>query len=183
MGLKIYTKKGDLGQTSLFGGRKVSKGYLRIDAYGTVDELNATIGLLRDHLKDENLRSRLKEVQDRLFVLGASLAADPQKEVPRIDLLPEDVEMLEKEIDRMDSTLPELRNFILPGGHPTVSFAHLARCVCRRAERLVVTLAGEEPVPAIAIQYLNRLSDYLFILGRRVSADLGIEEIVWKPRG
>lgn len=183
MGFKIYTKTGDKGQTSLFGGRRVSKGYLRIDAYGTVDELNSCIGLLRDHLSDEVLRALLKEIQDRLFTLGANLAADPSKELQKPDLLEEDIKLLEQEMDRMDEGLPELRNFILPGGHPTVSFCHLARCVCRRAERLAVTLAEEEPVDPILIQYLNRLSDYLFILGRRIAFDLGIEEVVWKSRG
>lgn len=183
MGFKIYTKTGDKGQTSLFGGRRVSKGYLRIDAYGTVDELNSCIGLLRDHLSDEVLRALLKEIQDRLFTLGANLAADPSKELQKPDLLEEDIKLLEREMDRMDEGLPELRNFILPGGHPTVSFCHLARCVCRRAERLAVTLAEEEPVDPILIQYLNRLSDYLFILGRRIAFDLGIEEVVWKSRG
>lgn len=183
MGFKIYTKTGDKGQTSLFGGRRVSKGYLRIDAYGTVDELNSCIGLLRDHLSDEVLRALLKEIQDRLFTLGANLAADPSKELQKPDLLEEDIKLLEREMDRMDDGLPELRNFILPGGHPTVSFCHLARCVCRRAERLAVTLAEEEPVDPILIQYLNRLSDYLFILGRRIAFDLGIEEVVWKSRG
>ncbi|MBK6904599.1 MAG: cob(I)yrinic acid a,c-diamide adenosyltransferase [Saprospirales bacterium] len=183
MGFKIYTKTGDKGQTSLFGGRRVSKGHLRIDAYGTVDELNSCIGLLRDHLSDEVLRALLKEIQDRLFTLGANLAADPSKELQKPDLLEEDIKLLEREMDRMDEGLPELRNFILPGGHPTVSFCHLARCVCRRAERLAVTLAEEEPVDPILIQYLNRLSDYLFILGRRIAFDLGIEEVVWKSRG
>ncbi len=183
MGFKIYTKTGDKGQTSLFGGRRVSKGHLRIDAYGTVDELNSCIGLLRDHLSHEVLRALLKEIQDRLFTLGANLAADPSKELQKPDLLEEDIKLLEREMDRMDEGLPELRNFILPGGHPTVSFCHLARCVCRRAERLAVTLAEEEPVDPILIQYLNRLSDYLFILGRRIAFDLGIEEVVWKSRG
>ena len=182
MGLKIYTKTGDQGQTSLFGGRRVSKAYIRIDAYGTVDELNACLGLLRDHLADEQQRSRLKDIQDRLFTLGANLAADPEKQLPKPGILPEDIDILEKEMDRMDATLPELRNFILPGGHPAVSFCHLARCVCRRAERLVVSLSLEESVDPVLIQYLNRLSDFLFILGRRISADLGVEEVVWKPR-
>lgn len=183
MGFKIYTKTGDLGQTSLFGGRRVSKSDLRIDAYGTVDELNSHIGLVRDHLSDPSLREILKQIQDRLFTLGANLAADPKKELPKPDLGLPDVEVLEREMDRMDATLPELRNFILPGGHPTVSFCHLSRCVCRRAERLVVALAQAESVDPIVIQYLNRLSDYLFILGRRIAADLGVEEVTWKPRG
>ena len=183
MGFKIYTKTGDQGQTSLFGGRRVSKGHLRIEAYGTVDELNSFVGLVRDHLFDETIRAVLKEVQDRLFTIGANLAADPQKDLPKPDLRPGDVELLESEMDRMDATLPELRNFILPGGHPTVSYVHLARCVARRAERLVVVLADEEPVDPTIIQYLNRLSDYLFILSRRIAADLGAGEVTWKPRG
>lgn len=183
MGFKIYTKTGDQGQTSLFGGRRVSKSALRIDAYGTVDELNSCIGLVRDHLSEDASRDRLKEIQDRLFTLGANLASDPEKTLPKPDILPSDIGMLEQEMDRMDATLPELRNFILPGGHPAVSFCHLARCVCRRAERLVVALSEGEPVDSIVIQYLNRLSDYLFILSRRVAADLRVEEVTWKPRG
>ena len=183
MGFKIYTKTGDQGQTSLFGGRRVSKGHLRIDSYGTVDELNSYVGLVRDQLSEDTIRAVLKKIQDRLFTIGANLAADPEKDLPKPDLLASDIELLEAEMDRMDETLPELRNFILPGGHPTVSFCHVARCVCRRAERLVVVLADEEPVDPIVIQYLNRLSDYLFILSRRIAADLGAEEVTWKPRG
>ncbi|MBK7410781.1 MAG: cob(I)yrinic acid a,c-diamide adenosyltransferase [Saprospirales bacterium] len=183
MGYKIYTRTGDLGQTALFGGRRVSKGYLRIDAYGTVDELNSYVGLVRDHLSEETIRTVLKTIQDRLFTIGANLAADPEKDLPKPDLFVSDIELLESEMDRMDETLPELRNFILPGGHPTISFCHVARCVCRRAERLVVVLADGEPVDPIIIQYLNRLSDYLFILSRRIAADLGAAEITWKPRG
>lgn len=183
MGFKIYTKTGDQGQTSLFGGRRVSKAELRIDAYGTVDELNSCIGLLRDHLAAPDLRELLKSIQDRLFTLGANLASDPEKSLPKPDLLASDIDSLEREMDRMDQGLPELRNFILPGGHPTVSFCHLARCVCRRAERIVVALSLAEPVDPIVIQYLNRLSDYLFILSRYIASQLGVEEITWKPRG
>jgi len=182
MGMKIYTKTGDQGQTGLFGGRRVSKGHLRIEAYGTVDELNACVGLVRDQLSDEKGRDCLKEIQDRLFIVGANLASDPQKELPKPDIRASDVDLLESEMDRMDASLPELRNFILPGGHPLVSTCHLARCVCRRAERMVVVLAGEESVDPILIQYLNRLSDYLFILSRHIAADLGVEEVTWRPR-
>jgi cob(I)alamin adenosyltransferase len=182
MAFKIYTKTGDKGDTSLFGGKRLPKNHLRIETYGTVDELNSYIGLVRDVLENEKFRSVLKEIQDRLFTIGSNLASDPAKSMITPDVLESDVELLEKEIDRMNENLPDLKNFILPGGHQYVSFCHLARCVCRRAERLVVALNLEEKVEPIIIHYLNRLSDYLFVLSRQISCDLGVEEIPWNPR-
>lgn len=182
MAHKIYTKTGDAGETALFGGRRLPKSHLRIEAYGTVDELNSYLGLLRDCTEEDDLRQLLKDIQDRLFSLGASLATDPAKNSTPSGLLPFDVEILEKQIDAMEAGLPPLKNFILPGGHTTVSFCHIARCVCRRAERLVVALNLAEPVDPILIKYLNRLSDYLFVLARYFSKKLGADEVIWKGR-
>ncbi|GAC1429263.1 MAG: cob(I)yrinic acid a,c-diamide adenosyltransferase [Chitinophagaceae bacterium] len=182
---KIYTKTGDKGTTSLIGGTKISKSDTRIEAYGTVDELNSYIGLCRDLLSDEQNRKILLEIQDRLFTIGSSLACDPVKE-PKMripDLKETDVTWLENEIDRMNETIAPMKFFILPGGHPILSHLHIARCVCRRAERGCVRLAAESPgEEAIIIQYLNRLSDYLFVLGRYTGRLLKVEEIAWKPR-
>ena len=182
--MKIYTKTGDTGQTGLIGGRRVSKADLRIDTYGTVDELNSWIGLVRDQSVNEVRKALLKQIQDRLFTVGAELATDPEK-APR-QVMPAiaaaDVTLLETSMDEMDSTLPELRAFVLPGGHESVSFCHLARTVCRRAERLVITLNETSPVDPLVIQYLNRLSDYLFMLSRKMAQDLSVEEMEWKPR-
>lgn len=180
--MKIYTKTGDTGQTSLFGGTRLPKNHLRIEAYGTVDELNSYIGLVRDLSKNEKHRVVLKEIQDRLFTLGSNLAVAPGKNVSTPDVHAADVELLEKEMDRMNENLPELRHFVLPGGHPTVAHLHIARCVCRRAERMTVALAQNEDVPAILIQYLNRLSDYLFTLSRDAAQELKAEEVKWLPR-
>lgn len=182
MAFKIYTKTGDKGQTSLFGGKRLPKHHLRIEAYGTVDELNANLGLLRDHLSSETFRAELKSIQNLLFSLGSMLATDPEKNLPVPALKDTDIVSLEQAMDRMDESLPPLRNFILPGGHPVVSYAHLARCVCRRAERLVVALHEEEPVDSLSLQYLNRLSDYLFVLARAIAHDLGVEEVTWQGR-
>lgn len=180
MSFKIYTKTGDLGETGLFGGRRLSKSHLRIEAYGTVDELNSHLGLIRDLQKDESVREFLHRLQSQLFSIGSILASDPEKELPVPELTEVDIEQLEQAMDHMDGSLPALKNFILPGGHPTVSQCHITRCVCRRAERLVVALAGSERVPAIVIKYLNRLSDYLFILARWTAKDLGVSEVIWK---
>lgn len=181
--MKIYTKTGDKGKTSLLGGKRVSKGDLRINAYGTVDELNSFIGLLRDQEINQKRQGLLKEVQDRLFTIGATLATEPGKRnVRRPDLHDEDLEVLEKEIDQMESQLPELRHFILPGGHPVVSYCHIARTICRRTERCVIDLMEIEEVDEIIVKYLNRLSDYLFVLGRLIAQELGVEEVTWKPR-
>ena len=185
MAMKIYTKTGDRGTTSLIGGTKVSKSHLRIDAYGTVDELNSWIGVVSDHTGDENLKRVLKEIQDRLFTIGSSLACDPEKE-PKLkipDLHEGDITYLETEIDRMAEALPEMKSFVLPGGAPAVSFAHVARCVCRRAERLCVALQEvDEEVEDLVLKYLNRLSDHLFMLARYVGQLQGAEEIKWQPR-
>lgn len=182
--MKIYTKKGDTGKTSLFGGKRVPKHDPRIAAYGTVDELNSFIGLVRSHPIDPHLLETLLKVQERLFALGSSLAADPEKSQLKVpDVTQADVELLENEMDAMEGQLPELKNFILPGGDKASSYCHIARCVCRRAERLVTQLAENEPTPEIIIQYLNRLSDYLFVCARKVLMDAGETEIPWKPRG
>ncbi len=182
--MKIYTRTGDKGQTALIGGRRVSKTDQRIDAYGTVDELNSWLGLLRDQPVNEPRRALLKEIQDRLFTIGATLATDPEKEIKKAmpDIFPQDVTRLEQEMDAMDAQLPELRKFVLPGGHPSVSYAHLARTVCRRTERLVIELSQASPVDELLIQYLNRLSDYLFVLSRKMALELGAEEVSWEPR-
>lgn len=182
--MKIYTRKGDQGETSLIGGTRVPKHHLRIDAYGTVDELNSWTGLLRDHVSDPFVRKELAEIQDRLFTIGSHLAADPEASRMSLpEILPGDCMALETSMDKMDDVLPEMRNFVLPGGHPVVSYCHVTRCVCRRAERLCVHLADGAPVKAEILQYLNRLSDYFFVLSRKLAMDLGAEEVPWKPRG
>lgn len=185
MAMKIYTKTGDLGTTSLIGGTKVPKSNLRIETYGTVDELNAYIGLVGDLLMDTNTKIILKEIQDRLFTVGSSLACDPDKEplmkIP--DLKERDVELLEAEIDQMNELLAPMKFFVLPGGHPAVSTTHIARCVCRRAERLCVNMQVHNLfVDPLVIKYINRLSDYLFVLSRFACHLLGVAEIPWKPR-
>ena len=179
MAFKVYTKTGDKGETGLFGGRRLPKSHLRIESYGTVDELNSYIGLVNDNYQ----LPVLKKIQDRLFSIGSLLASDPEKNLLQLDLQESDIEAMEKAIDKWEVELPPLKNFILPGGHTTVSFCHIARCVCRRAERRVVALSLEEEIPEIIIRYLNRLSDFLFVLSRKIGKDLGIEEIIWKPRG
>ncbi len=181
--MKIYTKTGDNGQTSLVGGTRVSKTELRIEAYGTVDELNSYVGLLRDQEINNDRKDILKEIQDRLFTIGSILASEPEQTKKRIpDLHESDIELLEKEMDKMDESLEPMRFFILPGGHQSVSFGHLARTVCRRAERITLRLAQETEVNELVIKYLNRLSDYLFVLCRMMIKELNIEEISWKPR-
>jgi cob(I)alamin adenosyltransferase len=185
MSIKIYTKTGDQGKTSLIGGTKVMKSHLRIESYGTVDELNSNIGYANDLITDPSTNSLLKEIQDRLFTIGSSLACDPEREplmkIP--DLKESDVILLENEIDKMNETLPTMKSFILPGGHPAVSFLHICRCVCRRAERICVLLHEEkEFIDPLVIKYLNRLSDYLFVLSRYVGYLLQVPEIPWKPR-
>lgn len=182
--MKIYTKTGDLGETSLFGGKRVSKDHARVDAYGTVDELNAFVGLLIDALENQqDIHHLLTDVQRRLFSLGAHLAADPDGNFQMgHDLLDNDIVLLEQAMDAMDEVLPELRNFILPGGHPTISICHVCRTVSRRAERSVVSLHHESPVDPIALQYLNRLSDYFFVLSRFLGKSLGANEIIWTKR-
>jgi len=183
MALKIYTKTGDKGQTGLLGGTRVPKHHIRIEAYGTVDELNSWIGLLRDAIREEHQKNILIETQDRLFTIGSLLASDPEKSKVKIPHLSEDdIILFEKEMDAMDAVLPPMKNFVLPGGHELVSKCHIARCVCRRAERRVNQLAETEPVDELVIKYLNRLSDYLFMLSRKLAHDLNAPETPWKPR-
>lgn len=185
MSTKIYTKTGDLGKTSLIGGTRVSKSHLRIETYGTVDELNSFIGFLYDQLTDDSAKNTLREIQDRLFTIGSSLACDPEKE-PKMklpDLREEDVTLLETAIDEMNKVLKPMKSFILPGGSMAVSSAHIARCVCRRAERNCVNMVGHEMfVDPLVIKYLNRLSDYLFVLARFIGHLTGVSEIEWKAR-
>jgi len=181
--MKIYTKTGDQGITSLLGGVRVPKSDLRIDAYGTIDELNSYLGLLRDQPVNEKRADFLKGIQDRLFTIGADLATVPGKtKVKKPDLYQADIDLLEQAIDLMEAELPILTAFILPGGHQSVSFCHVARTVCRRGERIAVELASIEPVSELVIQYLNRLSDYLFVLGRKMAQELEVEEVTWVPR-
>ncbi|QKX05935.1 cob(I)yrinic acid a,c-diamide adenosyltransferase [Aquimarina sp. TRL1] len=187
--MKIYTKTGDKGTTALFGGTRVPKHHIRIDSYGTVDELNSHIGLIRDQDIDETTKKHLIAIQDHLFTLGAVLATDPEKAVlkngekrlniPTIST--EDISFLEEQIDEMNTALPPMTHFVLPGGHQTVSFCHIARCVCRRAERLAAALYELEPFEEASLKYLNRLSDYLFVLARKLSYDLKADEIQWIP--
>jgi len=185
MAIKIYTKTGDKGKTSLIGGTKVLKSHRRIEAYGTVDELNSFIGLSMDYLISYSISNVLAEVQDRLFTIGSALACDPEKETKLLipDLHEEDITQLEKEIDKMNEELPAMKSFILPGGHVAVSTLHITRCVCRRTERLCVGLQKKnDAVEPLIIVYLNRLSDYLFVLARFAAKKLSVEEIPWKPR-
>ena len=188
--MKIYTKTGDKGTTALFGGTRVPKHHIRIDSYGTVDELNSHIGLIRDQEIDPRSKEILIHIQDRLFTVGAVLATDPEKmtlkngkdrlNIPRVD--EEDITLLETEMDTMNDHLPPMTHFVLPGGHTTVSYCHIARCVCRRAERLATALFDIEPFDEHTLKYLNRLSDYLFVLARKLSHDLQADEIKWIPK-
>jgi len=188
--MKIYTKTGDKGQTSLFGGTRVAKYNLRIEAYGTVDELNSYIGLIRDQKIDPHTFEVLVKIQTELFTLGSMLATPKDKEtlkngkerlnIPKINN--DDIQFLEQEMDTMNLSLPDMKSFILPGGHTTVSFCHIARTVCRRAERITVNLSDEEEINSVIIQYLNRLSDYLFVLARKLTIDNRATEVPWSPR-
>ncbi|BAU55211.1 cob(I)yrinic acid a,c-diamide adenosyltransferase [Mucilaginibacter gotjawali] len=181
--MKIYTKTGDKGFTSLIGGTRVPKSHIRIESYGTVDELNSYVGLIIDQEIAVHHKDILKQVQDRLFTIGSSLASDPEKSRMIIpDLHAEDIELLEKEMDTMNGQLPELRHFILPGGSNAISYCHIARCVCRRAERITVHLAGESTVDEKVTIYLNRLSDYLFTLARKIGNESKVPENQWIPR-
>jgi len=187
--MKIYTKTGDKGTTALFGGTRVPKHHIRIESYGTVDELNSYIGLIKDQEIDSELKTHLKKIQDNLFTLGAELATDPEKAQLKngkerlniVKVKQAEIEFLENQIDAMNQELPQMTHFILPGGHTTVSYCHIARCVCRRAERLAAALHEIEPFEAYILQYLNRLSDYLFVLARKLSKDLQVEEVKWIP--
>ncbi len=181
--MKIYTKTGDKGTTSLFTGTRVPKHHIRIESYGTLDELNSWLGLLRDQSIDAQYQKILAIIQDKLFTVGAILATEPKKDnrlkIQRIQT--EDVELLEKEMDIMNTTLPAMTHFVLPGGHTTVSYCHIARTVCRRAERMISYLHENDPVPDTLLAYINRLSDYLFVLARKLSTDLGAQEVKWIP--
>lgn len=180
---KIYTKTGDDGTTSLIGGKRVPKYHERIEAYGTVDELLSWVGLIRDQEVDMQSKDTLLTIQDRLFTMQSLLANDQEVSArPLPQLTEDDVHLLEKQIDKMNETLPDLHSFILPGGHTTVSYCHLARTVCRRTERLCIKLNQSLTVDPLVIKYLNRLSDFLFVLARKFSADLGLVENPWKPR-
>ena len=188
--MKVYTKTGDQGTTALFGGTRVPKHHIRIDSYGTVDELNSHIGLIRDQDINPHYKDVLIDIQDKLFTVGAILATDPEKailksgkerlNIPKIS--DENILYLEQEMDAMDAELPQMTHFVLPGGHQTVSFCHIARCVCRRAERLATALNDIEPFESNTLKYLNRLSDYLFVLARKLSKDLQAEEVKWIPQ-
>ena len=180
--MKIYTKRGDEGRTSLFGGKKLPKSHMRIDAYGTLDELNGWIGLLRDGADKDEIRDQLLAIQHRIFDMGSSLASDPNKNPMSSNLVQEDIDLLETAIDKFTAELDPLKNFILPGGHPLVSQAHIARAVARRAERKVVELSMHSEVEGIIIKFLNRLSDYLFTLCRVFSRELGVAEVKWTAR-
>lgn len=181
--MKIYTKTGDEGLTSLFGGKRVSKSDLRIDTYGTIDELNSWIGVLRDQEINKKRKALLVEIQDRLFTIGSILATEPGNTKVKIPSLSErDVTFLESEMDEMETLLQPMRFFVLPGGHVSISWGHVARTVCRRAERLVIALHLLEKVDPLVIKYLNRLSDYLFVLCRMMTQELGVEETPWKPK-
>ena len=188
--MKVYTKTGDTGTTALFGGTRVPKHHIRIESYGTVDELNSHIGLIRDQDINPLYKNILIEVQDRLFTVGAILATPPEKEMLKngekrlqnLGIQESDIEYLENQIDSMEESLPQMTHFVLPGGHTTVSYCHIARCVCRRAERLAVHLNDIEPTDERVIKYLNRLSDYLFVLARKLSYDLQADEVQWIPR-
>ncbi len=188
--MKIYTKTGDKGTTALFGGTRVPKHHIRIESYGTIDELNSHIGLIRDQAIDLIHKKILMEIQDRLFTVGAILATDPEKatlkngkdrlNIPKVS--ESDIKLLEDNMDNMNAALPPMTNFVLPGGHQTVSFCHLARTVCRRAERLASHLNDMEPFQPETLMYINRLSDYLFVLARKLSHELQAEEIKWIPK-
>ena len=187
--MKIYTKTGDKGTTALFGGTRVSKHHIRIDSYGTIDELNAWLGLIRDQEIASHSKKLLAVIQDKLFTVGAILATDPEKallksgkerlNIPKINA--SDIELLEKEMDAMSESLPPMTHFILPGGHTTVSYCHIARTVCRRAERMAIQLFEKEPFEENVLSYINRLSDYLFVLARKLSKDLKADEVKWIP--
>ena len=188
--MKVYTKTGDKGTTALFGGTRVPKFHIRIESYGTVDELNSYIGLIRDQEMNMHYKEVLIEIQDRLFTVGAILATDPEKailkngkerlNIPKIS--EKDLDYLEKEIDTMETELSPMTHFVLPGGHTTVSYCHIARCVCRRAERLAAHLNDIEPTDEMVLKYLNRLSDYLFVLARKLTFDLKANEVKWIPK-
>jgi len=181
--MKIYTKTGDEGTTALFGGKRVSKSDLRIETYGTIDELNSWVGVLRDQDVNRLRLDELVEIQDRLFTIGSILAVEPGNTKVKVPALSaDDVAFLEKRIDAMEEKLEPMKVFVLPGGHPSVSFGHVTRTVCRRAERLVIALNEQDSVEPLIMKYLNRLSDYVFVLCRAMALELSAPETPWKPR-
>jgi cob(I)alamin adenosyltransferase len=181
--MKVYTKKGDKGTTQLIGGTRILKNSLRIEAYGTIDELNSFIGLIRDQDISQKYIDQLIETQDRLFTIGSLLAADPKKSTMKLpELQVEDITNLVNWIDEMDYSLDPMTSFVLPGGHTTVSYTHIARCICRRSERVITELNLRDVVSTLILSYVNRLSDYLFVLGRKLTKDLNAKEQPWKPR-
>ena len=180
MAYKVYTKTGDKGTTSLVGGKRVPKFDDRIEAYGTIDELLSYVGLLRDMIKNDDAKKSLIEIQSKLMTVSSVLATEAKEKQDAYNLKASDIEYLEKEIDAMDTELPPLTKFIIPGGHIMVSHCHIARTICRRAERLVIRVADNSYVNPLAQQYLNRLSDYLFTLARYVSLKVNAEEVEWK---
>lgn len=182
MAFRIYTKTGDQGETGLFGGQRLSKDDLRIEAYGTIDELNASVGALADEVLSAEIKDILRQIQHDLFVIGSHLATMPGKNLSLPPLPEAQIQVMESLMDLWDETLPPLKNFILPGGHSTVSKAHLARCICRRAERRTISLSRREKISPHIVVYLNRLSDFFFMLGRKLALDLGVTEIIWEPR-
>mgnify|MGYP001257470065 FL=1 len=187
--MKIYTKTGDTGTTALFGGTRVAKHHIRIESYGTVDELNSYIGLIRDQEIDLDIKEVLIDIQNKLFTVGAILATPPEKEtlkngkerlnIPKIS--EQDITRLETQMDKMNELLPQMTHFVLPGGHTTVSYCHIARCVCRRAERISTLLNEQQGIDPRVLKYLNRLSDYLFVVARKLSYDLKADEVKWIP--
>ncbi len=187
--MKIYTKTGDKGTTALFGGTRVPKHHTRIETYGTVDELNCHLGFLRAQKMDTHSDKIVVRIQNSLFTLGSMLATDPKKAImksgkERLDIEKikiSDIELLETEIDKMDEQLPPMTHFVLPAGHPAVSVCHICRSICRRAERLAVALNELDPIDDNILTYLNRLSDYLFVLARKLTLDFGVEEVQWIP--
>jgi len=185
MSFKIYTKTGDKGTTSLIGGVRVPKNHIRIESYDTIDKLNSYLGVVNDTTQHEKISVWIKEIQDRLFTIGSVLATAPNKEISMKlpDVHVEDVQWLEQRIDEMNEQLPEMRSFILPGGHLAASSCHVARCVCRRAERICVAMLElNEEVPDLVIQYLNRLSDFLFVLARFIAHENGAADVPWTAR-
>ncbi|SDF09941.1 cob(I)alamin adenosyltransferase [Pricia antarctica] len=187
--MKIYTKTGDDGTTGLIGGTRVKKHHIRIESYGTIDELNSWLGLIRDQEIDASIKDVLTKIQKKLFIIGAILATDPEKALLKngkkrlniAEVTKADIRFLENEIDKMDASLPQMTHFILPGGHTTVSYCHIARTVCRRAERMCTLLQDNAPFHTTVLQYINRLSDFLFVLARKLSLELQAVEIQWIP--
>jgi cob(I)alamin adenosyltransferase len=178
--MRVYTRTGDKGETSLASGTRVQKDHIRLEAYGTIDELNSHLGLIQSSIPDHNEKIRLTGIQKRVFVVSSNLALDNEELLKKLPgILDEDIADLEKAMDNLLDQIPPLANFILPAGHQSVACCHIARTVCRRAERRMVTLAGTCFVEPILVRYINRLSDYLFVLARKTAYDLGVGEVIW----